>query len=304
MADTQAPLSELGLISTEQINPRTRDIDQLSTLAILEKINAEDALVHQAVAQALPQIAQVVDAIVYGFEQGGRLLYFGAGTSGRLGVLDASECPPTYGADPEQVQGMIAGGDIALRHAVEGAEDDVALGESDVEALEVGQHDVVVGISASGHAPYVHGVIDAAKARGAFTACIVCHPGSKLIARVKQAIVVDVGPEVVAGSTRMKAGTAQKLVLNMLSSTAMIQTGKTYENLMVDVQPTNEKLKARATRMVSTLAKVSETQAQETLQTTQFQVKPAIVMLVKQCDLKTAQAILDQHHGKLRPALN
>ncbi|MEB3287490.1 MAG: N-acetylmuramic acid 6-phosphate etherase [Vampirovibrionales bacterium] len=304
MSQSSLPETEsLALIATEQVNPETRDIDRLSSLAILQRINAEDALLHRAVQKALPEIAAVVDRIASGFKRNGRLLYFGAGTSGRLGVLDASECPPTFGAPAEQVQGIIAGGDRALRFAVEGAEDNEAQGYQDAIDCGLTSDDVVVGLSASGYAPYVYGVIRAAKERGAFSACIVCHGKSRLAGLVDQAIVVEVGPEVVTGSTRMKAGSAQKMVLNMLSTASMIQIGKTYENLMVDVQPTNAKLKARAARIVQALAGVDETNAEAALAQSQYQVKAAIVMLKKKCSLDQANALLSQYSGKLRPAL-
>ncbi len=292
-----------ALIITEQINPRTVDIDLLSTTEVLEKINDEDQQVANAVKQAIPQISRVVDYIVQAFEQGGHLFYFGAGTSGRLGVLDASECPPTYGAPPEQVQGYIAGGDSALRTAVEGAEDSEELGREDLEKAHPRSGDVVVGLSASGRAAYVVGALKAAKAKGCFTACVTCHQQSPLIPWVDQPIVVEVGPEVIAGSTRMKAGTAQKLVLNMLTTAAMIQTGKTYENFMVDVQPTNQKLKERARRIVAALGQVSEDAAQEALEITQGQVKPAILMLRKSLSYSEAMARLKHVSGKLRLAL-
>ncbi|MGE0199669.1 MAG: N-acetylmuramic acid 6-phosphate etherase [Candidatus Melainabacteria bacterium] len=301
---TPPPASILdGIIPTEQVNPRTTDIDQMDSVRLMETINAEDALVAAAVAKAIPAIATVVDRIAAGFQNGGRLLYFGAGTSGRLGVLDASECPPTFGADPEQVQGVIAGGDIALRNAVEGAEDDEAAGSMDCLALKPTQHDVIVGLSASGHAPYVTGVVNAARSAGAYTAAITCHGGSALAALVDQAIVVAVGPEVVAGSTRMKAGTAQKLVLNMLSTGAMIQTGKTMGNLMVDVQPTNGKLKIRARRLVAQLGGVSETEAEAFLSQTAHQVKPAVLMARFRLSAAEAEKALKSAGGKLKAAL-
>jgi N-acetylmuramic acid 6-phosphate etherase len=292
-----------SVIPTEQVNPRTVDIDGLPTIEVLRKINEEDQGVAQAVAQAIPQIAVVVDAIQHAFENGGRLFYFGAGTSGRLGVLDASECPPTYGVQPSLVQAVMAGGDTALRNAVEGAEDSVEMGREDVITAGVKAGDVVVGISASGQAPYVVSVMESAKALGCFTAGITCDAHSKLAQAAQQAIVVEVGPEVIAGSTRMKAGTAQKLVLNMLTTGAMIQTGKTYQNLMVDVQPTNLKLKARARRMVATLSGVAIEEAERLLELTQYQVKPAVIMAREQVDFTEANRRLKAVSGKLRLAL-
>jgi N-acetylmuramic acid 6-phosphate etherase len=304
MNTTTGPDNPLqNVIPTEQVNPRTVDIDLLSTEDVLRRINDEDRLVADAVAKAVPQIAVVVDKIAEAFEKGHRLFYFGAGTSGRLGVLDASECPPTFGAPPELVQGIIAGGDIALRHAVEGAEDSPELGRADAEKAGVASGDVVVGISASGGAAYVVEAMKTAHERGCFTAAITCYAESKLAQAVHQAMVVEVGPEAIAGSSRMKAGTAQKLVLNMLTTGAMIQTGKTYQNLMVDVQPTNQKLRLRARRMVAALAEVSVEEAERLLEQTGYQVKPAVLMARDKIALSDAQARLKAAHGKLRRAL-
>ena len=304
MNEPSQPHTTASLVPTEQVNPRTTDIDLLETAAVLQKINDEDRLVSDAVGRAIPQIAQVVDRITGAFQNGGRLFYFGAGTSGRLGVLDASECPPTYGANPEQVQGIIAGGDIALRQAVEGAEDNPDAGQTDVRQAGLTEKDIAVGISASGGAPYVVAAMQEARARGCFTAAITCHAGSKLAQAVDVAMVADVGPEVVAGSTRMKAGTAQKLILNMLTTAAMIQSGKTYENLMVDVQPTNLKLKERARRIVATLAGVSIDEAAAALEASSYAVKPAVLMACDKIALAEAQSRLSATGGKLRPALN
>lgn len=301
LSGTDNPLK--SVIPTEQVNPRTVDIDVLSTEAVLQKINEEDQRVAEAVSKAIPQIAVVVNAIAKAFGHGGRLFYFGAGTSGRLGVLDASECPPTYGASPSMVQAFIAGGETALRNAVEGAEDSAELGHADALAAGLKAGDVVVGISASGGALYVTAAMEAARAVDCFTAGITCHAGSALAQVVHQAIVVDVGPEVVAGSTRMKAGTAQKLVLNMLTTGAMIQIGKTYQNLMVDVQPTNRKLRERARRIVSALGGVSIETAEALLDETAYQVKPAILMACDKIPLPEAQQRLQAVSGKLRLAL-
>ncbi len=293
-----------GIIPTEQINPRTTDIDQLATIDVLKRINNDDKLVAQAVEAALPAIVPVVDAIVNAFNNGGRLFYFGAGTSGRLGVLDASECPPTYGADPSMVQGIIAGGDHALRHAVEGAEDSEEGGKHDVIQAGITKLDVVIGLSASGHAPYVHGVIKQANTIGSTTSVITCHAKSELATLATHPISVDVGPEVIAGSTRMKAGTAQKLVLNMLSTSAMIQIGKTYQNLMVDVRPSNDKLKLRATRLISQLGNCDTIQAEIVLSDADNNVKPAILMAKLNCTLDEATEKLNASNGKLHSWLN
>ncbi len=292
-----------GIIPTEQINPRTTNIDKLASLDVLKQINHDDKLVAPAVEAALPAIAPVVDAIIGAFNNNGRLFYFGAGTSGRLGVLDASECPPTYGADPSMVQGIIAGGDHALRHAVEGAEDSEEGGRADVLNAGITHNDVVVGLSASGHAPYVHGVIKQANALGAVTSVITCHAKSDLATLATHPISVDVGPEVIAGSTRMKAGTAQKLILNMLTTSAMIQIGKTYQNLMVDVRPSNDKLKLRASRLISKLGQCEPSQADMFLHNANNQVKPAILMAKLHCTLGEANEKLKHSNGKLHPWL-
>lgn len=292
-----------GLIETEKVNPATRDVDLLDTEGVLLKINDEDAKVAQAVRASVSQIAPVVDKVVESLSNDGHLFYVGAGTSGRLGVLDASECPPTFGTPPDWVQGIIAGGEPALRNAIEGAEDNEAQGQTDFLKAGFQTGDVVVGISASGHAPYVHGALKAAKENGCFTVALVCHDKAALIESAEHAIVVSVGPEVVTGSTRMKAGTAQKLVLNMLTTGAMIRLGKTYENLMVDVQPTNSKLVDRAERIVSHLAGVDKDAARQTLTETSYQVKPAVVMLVKGVSKQVADETLSRVGGKLRLAL-
>lgn len=304
--ESQTPMSviDLGLVPSEQVNPRTVEIDRLSTTEMLALINADDQSVAHVVGQAIPSIAVVVDRVTHALRSGGRLFYVGAGTSGRLGVLDASECPPTYGTPPHWVQGVIAGGDAALRSAIEGAEDDPEQGRADMARLQVNEKDVVVGISASGGAAYVVAAMEAANAKGAFTAAVTGYAESRLAQVVAQPIVVSVGPEVITGSTRMKAGTAQKLVLNMMTTGAMVQLGKTYQNLMVDVQPTNQKLHERARRLVSALGGVSVEQADELLAQTGHQVKPAVLMARQPgLSVEQAQAKLAQAQGKLRRAL-
>lgn len=291
------------LVPTEQINPRTEEIDLLPTEAILTCINAEDQTVALAVKNAIPQIALIVDKVVEAFESGGHLYYVGAGTSGRLGVLDASECPPTYGVDPALVQGIIAGGDTALKNAVEGAEDSAENGKQTVLDLNLSDKDVLIGISASGGAAYVLEAVKTARSKGTFTGAITCHPSGELAKAADVAMVAEVGPEVIAGSTRMKAGTAQKLILNMITTGAMIAWGKTYRNLMVDLKPTNEKLKKRACRLVTLLSGKTAEAAQEALTITQGQVKPAVVMLARNVSYEEAQALLKNHQGKLRAVL-
>lgn len=260
---------------TEARNPRATALASLSTAELLRLMNDEDATVAAAVRAALPAIERAVDAIIDGFARGGRLRYVGAGTSGRLGVLDASEAPPTFGVAPELVHAVIAGGDDALRLPMEGAEDDPAAGERDIAAV-TRPGDVVVGLSASGSARYVIAAIAKAKAAGATTAAVTCVPDSPLARSADIAIIVDVGPEIVAGSSRLKAGTATKLVLNMLSTTAMIRAGRTKGDLMIDLRPTNAKLRARAVGMVCDELGVSEDEARARLEAAGWSVRRAI----------------------------
>ena len=288
---------------TEQQNPHSRQIDTLSALEIVTLINQEDAKVAAAVASELAQIARAVDTIVERLSQGGRLLYFGAGTSGRLGVLDASEARPTFGVPPDLVQGFMAGGDLALRHSAEAAEDDEAGGERLVQEIKVTAVDAVVGLAASGRTPWVLGVVQAAKARGAATVGLACNPDSPLARLAEIAIVPVVGPEVIAGSSRMKAGTAQKMVLNMLTTATMIRLGKVYGNLMVDVRPTNAKLRDRARRIVQEATGVDAEVARQTLEHTGYEVKPAVVMLLTGCSLDEAQRRLNAAAGFVRRAI-
>ena len=291
----------LGL--TEQRNTRTSELDTLGTREILEIMNDEDVRVPAAVRAALPAIARVVDEIVERWRGGGRLFYFGAGTSGRLGVLDASECPPTFSSSSELVQGFIAGGDRALRRSVEAAEDRAEGGAADVATASVGEGDVVVGIAASGTTAYVLGAVAEARRRGAFTACVTCNPGSPLAAAVDQPIEVPVGPEVVTGSTRLKAGTAQKLVLNMLTTASMVRSGKVYGNLMVDLTASNDKLRRRAERIVASVTGLPERETVPYLEATRYRAKPAILMALIACGAEEAERRLHQAGGFLRAAL-
>jgi N-acetylmuramic acid 6-phosphate etherase len=285
---------------TEQPNPNTQHIDRLSTLDMLRVINDEDRRVAEVVAAALPDIAQAVDAIAERLERGGRLIYVGAGTSGRLGILDAVECPPTFGVSPEQVRGVIAGGEKAIMHAVEGAEDNRQAGRDDLAVLELSAQDAVVGIAASGRTPYVLGALEYARQVGAVTVGISCNAPAPLLDAAQIGIGLPVGPEVVTGSTRLKAGTAQKLTLNMLSTGAMIKLGKVYGNLMVDVQPTNEKLVKRACGIIAHIAGVDEDHALELLRAAGNNVKIAIVMQRRGVDADEARRILDEVGGHLR----
>ncbi len=288
-------------IITESRNQNTIDIDLLPTLEIVKKINEEDKQVALAVEEATEQIAQAVDLISKQFLRGGRLFYFGAGTSGRLGVLDASECPPTFSVDSNMVQGIIAGGDVALRNAVEGAEDDFDSGVMDAEILD--KEDVAVVISASGNPKYLLGVLSAAEQRGVKTIAVTCNPKGKIAQDAGIVICAEVGPEVIAGSSRLKAGTAQKMILNMLTTASMIKIGKTYENFMIDLKASNEKLKDRAIRIVANIADVSYSKALESLLDTNWDIKTSIVSIVKSIDKEDARLELKHACGVLRKVL-
>lgn len=279
---------------TEQVNPDTTDIDLCSTEEILNLIHKEDCKVAWAVGKVLPQIAKAVDAAVEGMKKGGRLIYVGAGTSGRLGILDASECPPTFGTEPGQVVGIIAGGDTAMRNAIEGAEDRYELGAADIEKMDVTEADTVVGITASGSARYVLGALEKAKERHAATAAISnTFPGTATAA-ADVAIVPVTGPEVIMGSTRMKAGTAQKMVLNMISTATMIKLGKVYHNLMVDLSPSNAKLRDRSARIVMQAADVTRQEAEAALEQAGGSPKLAIIQLLCGCGMETAKEMLER----------
>lgn len=292
----------LNHILTEKRNPQTLNIDELSSLEIVKKINEEDHQVPQAINKVLPVIALLVDEIVSAFKQGGRLIYIGAGTSGRLGVLDASECVPTFGTPAEQVIGIIAGGDKALRHALEGAEDNKKQAIEDLKAINLSNKDILVGIAASGRTPYTLSALAYANSLGTVTGCVVNSPQSAMEQEAQYAIVAESGPEVVTGSTRMKAGTAQKLVLNMLTTASMIQIGKVYSNLMVDVQPTNDKLVQRAKNIIAELTGVSPEEAAESLQTYKTP-KAAILALLTSTEGDEVHRLLDKHDGHLKKAI-
>ena len=290
-------------LTTEKRNSRTKKIDTLSTLEIVTTINKQDQAVAQAVARQAKQIAKAVDVIVNGFKRGGRLFYVGAGTSGRLGVLDASECPPTYGVNPQMVQGVIAGGKRALVRSVEGAEDHAADGAKALKSKRLKDVDVVCGIAACGITPFVHGAVEYARQMGCATLFVTCAPQSKKLITADVIITAVVGPEVITGSTRMKAGTATKLVLNTLTTSAMIKMGKVYGNLMVDVKITNDKLRDRAQRIIMAITGVSRSLAQSLLEKSNGLVKPAIVMHAKKVDLITALEILKASDNFLRIAI-
>ncbi|WP_367716668.1 N-acetylmuramic acid 6-phosphate etherase [Nitratireductor sp. GISD-1A_MAKvit] len=302
--NAQTLMSELERLVSEGRNPDTMQIDLQSTTEILNLINAADREVPLAVEKVIPQIAEAVDRIVEAFQNGGRLIYMGAGTSGRLGVLDASECPPTFSVPEDMVTGVIAGGDHALRHAVEGAEDDPAQGRQALEERGLTAKDVVVGIAVSGRTPYVIGGLNYAKKIGATTVSLSCNPDSAIGAIADIAIAPVVGPEILTGSTRMKSGTAQKLILNMLSTASMIRMGKIYQNLMVDVNISNQKLMARASRIVMEATGCSADEAEALLGRSGNDVKLAIFMALTDMDVADARTALARAGGFLRKAIN
>lgn len=293
-------MTTVALPLTEQRNPSSHALDTLTTLEMVRLINRQDAQVPLAVAEILPQIADAVDRIVATLAAGGRLFYQGAGTSGRLGVLDASELLPTYSMDPAYTVALIAGGQTALTHSIEDAEDSPEQGEADLVVHAFSAADILVGIAASGRTPYVLGGMRHAKALGAPVIALVCAPSSPMAALADIALELQTGPEVVTGSTRMKAGTGQKLVLNMLSTAAMVKLGKVYGNLMVDVRPTNSKLRLRAQRIVAEAASISPAAAEALLIASDWDVKTAVVMALLDVDAETARTRLAQHDGHIR----
>lgn len=293
----------LGALVTESQNLDYVNLDEMNSEEIVRAMNKEDKKVALAVEKEIPNIAKAVDKIVDSFKKGGRLFYVGAGTSGRLGVLDASECPPTFGVDPEMVQPVMAGGESAFIKALEGAEDDEDLGRKDILERDITENDTVVGITASGRTPYVAGALKAAKEKGAKTVAVVCNPGSLLTEIAEVTIAPVVGPEVLTGSTRLKAGTAQKMVLNMLTTAAMVKMGKTYGNIMVDLMPTNNKLRERSKRILMLLADVELDEAEKILLQTNWQVKEALVMLLADVDLGIAKKELDISNGFVKLAV-
>ncbi|MCF2707153.1 N-acetylmuramic acid 6-phosphate etherase [Arcanobacterium haemolyticum] len=295
---------ELSAATTEKIDPRYRDLDLLPTVDMVRAMNEAEAEVSRVVSSQASTIASAVDGIAARMRDGGRLIYVGAGTPGRLGVLDASECPPTFSTQPGQVMGIIAGGQAALTTAIEGAEDDAAQGDADVRAIELTSLDTVVGITASGRTPYVLGAIDAARSVGALTVGVSSNHNAKLSALVDFPIEVVVGPEIIAGSTRLKAGSAQKQVLNILSTLSMIKLGKTYGNLMVDVSATNAKLLVRAENLVMEITGVDRETAAEALSKVDNHVKTAVVCIVRDVDPSRAKELLDDARGSLRVAIS
>ncbi|MEE2024147.1 MULTISPECIES: N-acetylmuramic acid 6-phosphate etherase [Alkalimonas] len=299
----QQLLRELSSFLSESRNPDSMDLDQLDTLDVLKRINQADQQVAQVLAGILEQVAQAVDAIVAAFAAGGRLIYIGAGTSGRLGILDAAECPPTFSTPPEQVQALIAGGSAAILQAVEGAEDDADQGINDVQAIHLSASDVLVGIAASGRTPYVVAAMQYGRQLGCTTIGISCNPDTAVLQAADIPLCAAVGPEVLTGSTRMKSGTAQKLLLNMLSTASMVRSGKVYQNLMVDVHASNQKLCVRAARIVAEATGCTHQQAKQMLTESDNSAKLAILRLLTGLGKEDAIALLAAKAGFLRQAL-
>lgn len=290
---------KLSNIQTEKINEKTKHIDSMSTIEMLKLINDEDKKVAIAVNEVLPQIEKAVDVVYTTLKNGGRLIYCGCGTSGRLGVLDAVECTPTFGTSPEMVQAIMAGGEKAFVRAVEGAEDSKELGEANLKAINFSSNDVLVGIAASGRTPYVIGAMEYAKSLKVPVIAVTCCPNSVIDELSDIGIAPTPGPEVVTGSTRLKSGTAQKLVLNMISTASMIKLGKVYSNLMVDVKATNEKLVQRTISIVMNATDVDYETAKKTLERCEYWAKPAILMILCNIDAKKAISLLEQNGGKI-----
>lgn len=296
-------IAELANLISEDQNPDTLDIDQVSSFEIVKLINQQDHKVAEAIKAITPQIAQSVDIIVKAFNQHGRLIYLGAGTSGRIGVLDAVECVPTFGIDHGMVIGLMAGGESAMYQAKEGIEDQFEEGEKDLRNIDLKKEDVVVGIAASGRTPYVIGALDYAQKLGANTIALSCNPKAEIASHAQIALLPIVGPEALTGSTRMKSGTAQKMVLNILSTASMIRLGKSYHNLMVDVKATNEKLHARGVRMLMQVTAINEQEAKDTLRSAGGLVKLAMLMALTKKDAEYAAQLLNEANGFLRNAI-
>jgi len=294
---------ELGLLRTEQVDAKFHMLDVMTVSELLLAMNESDAEVPKAVSLVLPRIEKAIDGVIDRMLQGGRLIYIGAGTSGRLGVLDAAECGPTFSITSEQVVAFIAGGDSAIKNPAEGAEDLPELGKADLQSINVGQLDCVVGIAASGRTPYVMGAIEYARSVGALTIALTSNPNSQLGKISDHALDIDSGPELLAGSTRLKSGTAQKLVLNMISTVSMVRLGKTFGNLMVDLQVSNEKLADRAVRIIQTATGSTKIEASEALKASGHEVKVAILMLLLHIEPQTARERLQASSNRIREAL-
>ncbi len=296
--------NDIGQLRTEQVNAKYEMLDAMSVSELLQAMNENDAEVPKAVAAVLPAIEDAIEGIVERMMRGGRLIYIGAGTSGRLGVLDAAECGPTFSVGEDEVLAFIAGGEKALRKPAEGAEDNPDLAISDLKSISIGELDTVVGIAASGRTPYVVGGLEYAKSVGALTVSISCNPNSVAGSVAEHAIDIDSGPELLAGSTRLKSGTAQKLVLNMISTVTMVRLGKTFGNLMVDLQISNEKLQDRAVRIISKATGATKSEATQALVDSGHQVKVAILMILLHIDAATASERLSASSNRIREALN
>jgi N-acetylmuramic acid 6-phosphate etherase len=297
-------LGELAILPSEQVNPNSEQLDTLNTFDLLTLINQQDHLVAPAIKAVIPHIAECVEHAVKSIKSGGRLIYIGAGTSGRLGILDAAECRPTFSVPDNIVVGLIAGGEAAIQHAVEGAEDNAEQSVRDLKAVHLCSRDTLVGIAASGRTPYVIAALDYAKSIGVKTVSITTNKAAPMLATSDVGIAADVGPEVLTGSTRMKAGTAQKLILNMISTATMVKLGKTYGNLMVDVNASNAKLKARAIRIVMQATECSSHEAQRALTLANDQAKLAILIVLTGLSAEQASKLLSEHNGYVRQALS
>ncbi len=302
-SENSAIFQEVTHLNSEKRNPFSYHLDQMSALEIVHLMNEEDKKIPLAIANILPQIAKAVENIVSAFQQGGRLIYIGAGTSGRLGVLDASECPPTFGSDPEMVKGLIAGGSRALTQAMEGVEDNPEQGKQDLQSINFCKKDILVGIAASGRTPYVIGALEYAKTQGAETIAITSNLNSTLANLANIALVPQVGAEVLTGSSRLKSGTAQKMILNMLTTASFVLLGKCYQNLMVDVKVSNKKLQARAINIICEATGCSKEKAENALICADNHVKLAILMLLTGLEKTAAQQLLSKNAGKLANAL-
>ncbi|MBB5172349.1 N-acetylmuramic acid 6-phosphate etherase [Texcoconibacillus texcoconensis] len=294
----------LNKLATEERNNRTTQLDEMTTMEVLRVMNEEDKTVPEAIAYSLPSIEPLVQEAINAVRNDGRIIYLGAGTSGRLGVLDAAECPPTFGTDPSVVVGIIAGGEDAFTQAIEGAEDSTDAGKEDMVSLKLNKNDVVIGLAASGRTPYVIGALQYAQSIGGKTGSIACNPNSKISQYADYPIEIHTGSEVLTGSTRLKAGTAQKLVLNMISTAAMVGVGKAYQNLMVDVKPTNEKLIARSKQMIIEATGVDEKTAADTFEKANQHVKAAIVMILAEVSYEEAIKRLDKANGFVKGAIS
>ena len=294
----------LEKLTTEARNQSTMNLDQLSTIDILRKMNEEDESVSRIIKDQLSEIDKSVNLAIESFNQGGRLIYIGAGTSGRLGILDAVECVPTFGSPKEMVQGIIAGGLKAFTEAVEGAEDSFKAGQMDLEDIKITEKDTVIGIAASGRTPYVIGALKYANTKKSKTVSISCNKGAKMSEYADVGIELETGPEILTGSTRLKAGTAQKMVLNMISTTAMVGIGKVYQNLMVDLKPTNQKLEERSKRIIMEATDVDYDTANRFYQASNHQVKTAIVMILLNCSKEEAEKKIEKSNGFVRSALS